>query len=789
MGSIVDGTTSTSTSTATSTSTSAITTTDDKQKISSTSKNDHHVETKAQFHVHPAPSFVPKKMIDMTQPEESKRQESATTRSSTDISTVPMTTGTENKEDYISVTLSSRNICVNHDHTFHVPKEYTPINFAGNGAWAIVGRFRHIPSQTLVAIKKITDPFHTSVISDEQFWKNEVKNEFDQQTQSLRNKLIVQSSQCSRLQSITVTVPRVIKTIIPSKELKRTVRQIKAFLHFRHPNIVKLLDIIPSPKLSKTAFDPLYLVLENMEVNLHRLIRVEKDSTLATRQFTIAHVQSWIYQLLRGVRYMHSCGVMHRDLKPSNILINSDTSLKISDFDMIGSISHSNDQKENLDQSAYIVTRWYRAPEIILSTSGAHAKYNDRIDVWSIGCILGELMALRPLFRGDNPSEQMRVIFKTLGLPSKSVLQKMSSPSALAHWTEPERVARYPSLSRLSKSLFQSYLFDNDALDLLTKMLTIDPSQRITIEDAIRHPFLKNNLEYYPLSDDVDKSKTILDFSYEQQMKWDQFSVQIFLWAETLKFRPSAYFFKQEWLVQRERIRRRAFIELHPATSGPIDFYGVSTTPHPTTTSNISAPMQISSPVVPHKVLVDSSLSPLRRSTMTMYSQSRTPFSSSSSAFSAPTFSNSCSLSSTSLSAPLSNVMSNTQTSMLTSVEVSTASLQSSMMPMVLNTGHNSELLKKEEAKTRFPFGKARENLGENLVSFDQRETDFFQKVLLGQSGPQFEHSSRKRVSFSVSDISMSTLSTTPSSSSPLFSIRNEPPSSQHTFSFSVSGS
>jgi mitogen-activated protein kinase 1/3 len=146
-------------------------------------------------------------------------------------------------------------------------------------------------------------------------------------------------------------------------------------------------------------FIDVYLVTDLMETDLHRII-------YSKQKLSIDHVQYFIYQVLRGLKYIHSCGVLHRDLKPSNLLVNSNCDLKICDFGLARGI----EGKANEDGRAgtmllteYVVTRWYRAPEIMLACH----EYSYPIDVYSVGCILAELILRKPWAPGEDYIDQV----------------------------------------------------------------------------------------------------------------------------------------------------------------------------------------------------------------------------------------------------------------------------------------------------------------------------------------------------------------------------------------------
>jgi len=250
---------------------------------------------------------------------------------------------------------------------------------------------------------------------------------------------------------------------------KRALREIKLLQHFRgHRNITCLYDMdIPRPD----NFNETYLYEELMECDLAAIIR-------SGQPLTDAHFQSFIYQILCGLKYIHSANVLHRDLKPGNLLVNADCELKICDFGLARGFSV--DPEENAGyMTEYVATRWYRAPEIMLSFQS----YTKAIDVWSVGCILAELLGGRPFFKGRDYVDQLNQILHILGTPNEETLSRIGSPRAQ------EYVRNLPFMA---KRAFPQ-LFPNanpDALDLLNDMLAFDPSSRISVEAALEHPYL-----------------------------------------------------------------------------------------------------------------------------------------------------------------------------------------------------------------------------------------------------------------------------------------------------------
>lgn len=163
----------------------------------------------------------------------------------------------------------------------------------------------------------------------------------------------------------------------------RTLRELKIMRLLDHDNVLSVRNILKPANFE--SFDQIYVVTELLETDLSQIIK--SNQTLSDE-----HIQFFIYQILRGLKYVHSCGILHRDLKPRNLLVNSNCDLKICDF----GLSRSNIESlmtSSAQLTDYIATRWYRAPEVILSWK----QYTGAIDVWSVGCILAELIRRKVL--------------------------------------------------------------------------------------------------------------------------------------------------------------------------------------------------------------------------------------------------------------------------------------------------------------------------------------------------------------------------------------------------------
>jgi len=253
-------------------------------------------------------------------------------------------------------------------------------------------------------------------------------------------------------------------------DAKRILREIKLMMHFRHDNVMPLVSVIPPDPHEREDFEEVYLIMPRMETTLSRVIR-------SKQQLSEKHKQYFIFQLLRGLKYIHSAGVIHRDLKPENILINgSDCKLKITDFGLARGVVK---ETETSKLTEYVVTRWYRAPEIMCSSR----QYDENVDVWSAGCIMAELYLRKPFFPGHNHIEQLKLIFHYLGTPS--TLDWIKTPDA-KRWVE----NMTPSDGQDFKAIFPSA--SPAARQLIKAMLAMDPHRRVSVEQCLESEWVAN---------------------------------------------------------------------------------------------------------------------------------------------------------------------------------------------------------------------------------------------------------------------------------------------------------
>ncbi|CAL5440846.1 unnamed protein product [Camellia sinensis] len=242
-----------------------------------------------------------------------------------------------------------------------------------------------------------------------------------------------------------------------------SLREINILVSLHHPSIVDVKEVV----VDKDVF----MVMEYVEHDLKGLIDIMKQP------FSEKEVKCLILQLLEGVKYLHDNWVLHRDLKTSNLLLNNRGKLKICDFGLSRQYG-----SPLITYTPLVVTLWYRAPELLLGTK----HYSTAIDMWSVGCIMAELLAKQPLFNGKSELEQLDKIFRALGTPNEAIWPGFSKlPGAKVKFVEQSRNTlreKFPAISFKG-----SPVLSEQGFDLLSQLLTYDPEKRITAEAALKH--------------------------------------------------------------------------------------------------------------------------------------------------------------------------------------------------------------------------------------------------------------------------------------------------------------
>ena len=373
-----------------------------------------------------------------------------------------------------------------------------------------------------------------------------------------------------------VAIKKIHKVFEDLIDCKRILREIAILNRLEHLNVIAILDICVPEDLE--GFDELFIVLEICDSDFKKLFR--------NPVFLLElHVKTLLYSLLVGVKYLHSAGIYHRDLKPANCLVNQDCTVKICDFGLsravgmerqlhlqnlpntpregdpiltqppmgpptVPLVPHTQKLKRQL--TGHVVTRWYRAPELIL----LEENYTEAIDVWSVGCIFAELLGMMkenvpfptdrgPLFPGSScfplspdhkhamdykfhtrgNRDQINMIFNILGTPVEAdieCLEKADARRYIQCFTPREGVGLGEKFRNSSQ----------DAVDLLAKMLQFNPRKRMTVDEALEHPFFAEVRH----EETVAKDQVFLQFELEPEL--DEGHLRKYFILEMQKFHP-----------------------------------------------------------------------------------------------------------------------------------------------------------------------------------------------------------------------------------------------------------
>lgn len=318
---------------------------------------------------------------------------------------------------------------------------------------------------------------------------------------------LVCSAQDQQL-SQKVAIKKVVRAFDDVVDGKRILREIKLMKFCVHENICTVRDVIPPRTFD--SFEDVYIVSDLMDTDLHQIIRSKQG-------LSDDHVQYFLYQILRGLKYLHSANILHRDLKPGNLLVNANCDLKICDLGLARMMDPADVLR---DMTEYVVTRWYRAPELLLSSTA----YTRSIDVWSVGCILAELIGRKPLFPGKNHVDQLNLITSIAGTPTAEELLLISNEQALKFMKSMPFKPRVNMATRLPGA-------SAHGVDLLDKMLQFDPRKRISVSAALEHPYLAT---YHDASNEpVAKSVFMADF---EDIEMTKHKLRQLVWNEMLHF-------------------------------------------------------------------------------------------------------------------------------------------------------------------------------------------------------------------------------------------------------------
>ncbi|XP_063797091.1 mitogen-activated protein kinase 12-like [Pseudophryne corroboree] len=283
---------------------------------------------------------------------------------------------------------------------------------------------------------------------------------------------------------------------------KRAYRELRLLKHMNHENVISLLNVF-SPDESVESFQTFYMVMPFIPLDLSRVMKMQK--------LNHSMIVYLLYQILRGLQYIHSAGVVHRDLKPSNLGVNENYEIKILDFGLA--------RQTESEMTGYVVTRWYRAPEIILNWM----HYNQTVDIWSVGCILAEMITGHVLFPGGDYFDELYKIIEVIGSPQPSLINKMESKHAQDYMK---------MLPQKQKKNFKEFFPTMSALeiDLLEKMLDLDPEQRLSATECLAHPYLEeyHDSEPDPPAEKYDDSFESLDLPISEWKSLSHMEIMTF---------------------------------------------------------------------------------------------------------------------------------------------------------------------------------------------------------------------------------------------------------------------
>uniref|UniRef100_A0A8C4R0F9 Mitogen-activated protein kinase 4 n=1 Tax=Eptatretus burgeri TaxID=7764 RepID=A0A8C4R0F9_EPTBU len=307
------------------------------------------------------------------------------------------------------------------------------------------------------------------------------------------------------------------------RSIKHALREVKIIRRLNHENVIRVFEVktscgttIPlmcdlsgSGTSLLTDVDCIYIMQEYMETDLGQLL-------VHNEAFTEEHAQLFMYEFLRGLKYIHSANVLHRDLKPSNLFVNTDDLLlKIGDFGLARVLDPHYCHKGYLSEG--LVTKWYRSPRLLLSPNN----YTKAIDMWAAGCIFAEMLMGKTLFAGTHELEQMQLILRTIPVPHSEDRQELLN--VIPDYVRPESEGLSHPLSVLISNA------SKEAVEFLEKILTFNPMDRLTAEEALAHPYMR--LYAFPQDEPVasrpfhieDEVDDLLSEDAGQLLSWERF--------------------------------------------------------------------------------------------------------------------------------------------------------------------------------------------------------------------------------------------------------------------------
>ncbi|XP_028679702.1 mitogen-activated protein kinase 6 [Erpetoichthys calabaricus] len=322
-----------------------------------------------------------------------------------------------------------------------------------------------------------------------------------------------------------VAVKKIVLT--DPQSVKHALREIKIIRRLDHDNIVKVFEILgPSGRQltedvsSLTELNSVYIVQEYMETDLCKL--------LEQGPLPEGHARLFMYQLLRGLKYIHSANVLHRDLKPANLFINTeDLVLKIGDFGLARIMDPHYSHKGHLSEG--LVTKWYRSPRLLLSPNN----YTKAIDMWAAGCIFAEMLSGKTLFAGAHELEQMQLILESIPVIHEEDRQELLN--VIPVFIKKDMSEPHTPLAKLLQGI------SAEALDFLEQILTFNPMDRLTAEEALAHPYM--SIYSFPLDEPISSHPFHIEDEVDDILLMDESHSHVYNWE---RYHDSQYS-DQDW--------------------------------------------------------------------------------------------------------------------------------------------------------------------------------------------------------------------------------------------------
>jgi len=289
---------------------------------------------------------------------------------------------------------------------------------------------------------------------------------------------------------------------------KRVLREIRLLSFLQHENLLTITDLLPPRDKN---FQDVYIVTPLMDTDMNNVLR-------SRQRLDPNHYQYFIYQVLRGLKYVHSAQVLHRDLKPANLLTNISCDLRICDFGLARGFNNDDLMTE------YVVTRCYRPPELLLMCQ----QYTPAIDIWSTGCIFAEMMNRKPLFPGKDYLHQLGIICDALGKPTEDDIAWLKNKEAEKYLQRLQNTTPKPINVLVPK------MQDAISQDFLGKMLVFNPSKRSSAAQLLEHKYLQH------LHDPSDEptAPEIFKWEYEDSQQIKETELRRGFWKEFCRFHP-----------------------------------------------------------------------------------------------------------------------------------------------------------------------------------------------------------------------------------------------------------